>query len=51
MAPACWLWGEGLEKRQWPLLTLMPDTSVSLYTNGAFQAATPLLELRGSESE
>ena len=23
------LWGEGLEKGQWPLLTLMPDTSVS----------------------
>ena len=23
------LWGEGLEKRQWFLLALMPDTSVS----------------------
>ena len=23
------LWGEGLEKGQWPLVTLMPDTSVS----------------------
>ena len=23
------LWGKGLEKGQWPLLTLMPDTSAS----------------------
>ena len=30
MAPACQLCGgEGLEKGQWPLLALMPDTSVS----------------------
>ena len=30
MEPACWLYeGEGLEKGQWPLLALMPDTSVS----------------------
>ena len=46
------LCGEGLEKGQWPLLVLIPDTSVSpLYTTGAFQGATLVLELRGSESE
>ena len=27
----------GLEKGQWPLLTLMPDTSVSQYATGTFQ--------------
>ena len=31
MALVCWPWGEGLEKGQWPLLPLMPDTSVSPY--------------------
>ena len=25
------LWGEGLEKGQWPLITLMPDTLISPY--------------------
>ena len=45
------LWGDGLEKGQGPLLTSMPDTSFSLYATDAFQAATPVLELRGSESE
>ena len=25
------LWGKGLEKGQWPLLTLMPDTSVPFF--------------------
>ena len=32
MAPCCQLcalWGQGLEKGQWPLLTFMPDTSIS----------------------
>ena len=58
------LWGEGSEKGQRPLLAflsgrkLSPSScfdfryfSSSLYTTGAFQAATPVLELRGSESE
>ena len=32
MAPVCWLCGgESLEKGQWPLLTLMLDTSVPLF--------------------
>ena len=58
------LQGEGSEKGQWPppaflsgrkiyppVPTLMPDTSVPpcTYATGAFQAATPVLELRGSE--
>ena len=58
------LWGEGSEKGQWPLpvflsgIKLSPSSrldarhfSFSLYSTGAFQAATPVLELRGSESE
>ena len=58
------LWGEGSENGQWSLPTflsgrkLSPSScldathfSPSLYTPGAFQAATLLLELRGSESE
>ena len=58
------LWEEGTEKRQWPLPTflsgrkLSPSScldaryfSSSLCATGAFQAATPVLELRGSESE
>ena len=58
------LWGEGSEKDQWPLsafLTgrkLSPSScldarhfSSSLHVTGDFQAATPLLELRGNESE
>ena len=46
------LWVEGLENVQWPLLFLMPDTSISpsKYATCAFQAATPLLELRRSLS-
>ena len=55
---------EGSEKGHWPLPTfvsgkkLLPSFHLdarlftsSLYACGAFQAATPLLELRGSESE
>ena len=58
------LWGKDSEKGQWPLPTflsrrkLSPSSpldvrhfSVSLYTTGAFQVATLVLELRGSESE
>ena len=47
------LCGEGSEEGQWPLLTLMPDTSVSpwIHTTGAFQATTPALEFRGSKFE
>ena len=58
------LLGEGSEKRQWPLPAflsgrkLSPSSrlevtyfSFSLYATGAFQAATPMLELRVSESE
>ena len=54
MAPACLLCGSvvgGFRKGTWPLLTLMPDTSVSPSMPLDFQAATPVLELRGSESE
>ena len=43
------LWGEGLEKGQWPLFTLMSDASFSQYATGTSQAATPVLEFRGSE--
>ena len=56
--------GEGLEKGQWPLLTflsgrkLSPSSCIdatyftfSLFATGAFQAATLVLELRGSESK
>ena len=55
---------EGSEKGQWPLptflsgrklslaLALVPDTSVPPQcATGAFQAAIPVLELRGSESK
>ena len=58
------LWGEGSKKGQGPVpaflsaLALIPDTcldtrhfSLSLYATGAFQAAIPVLELRGDESE
>ena len=52
IAPACWLYGslwlgEGLEKGQRPLLAKMPHTPVALCVTGAFQAAVPVLELRG----
>ena len=58
------LLGEGSEKRQWPLPAFLSGRklslssrldarylSFSLYATGAFQAATLVLELRGSESE
>ena len=61
---AVWGRGDGSEKEQWPLPTFMsgrklspsscPDArhfSSSLYDTGAFQAATLVLELRGSKSE
>ena len=56
MVPACWLCGSvgpgGLEKGQWPLLALMPDTSIfTQNASGAFQGPIPVLELRGNESE
>ena len=38
------LWGEGLEKGQWPLLALMPDSSIS-------PDILLVLEFRGSGSE
>ena len=64
--PACSmaLWGISSEKGQWLLPAflsgrkLSPSSrlevtyfSFSLYATGAFQAATPMLELRVSESE
>ena len=58
------LWGEDSEKEQWPLTALMSwrklsprsrlDTrhfSSSLYASSAFQAAAPVLKLRGNEAE
>ena len=46
------LCGAGLEKGQWPLFALMPDTSVSpSMPLVPYQGATLVLELRGSESE
>ena len=58
------LWREGSENRQWPLPTslsgrkLSPSSCLdarhfrfSLCAPGAFQAATLVLELRGSKSE
>ena len=61
--PALWLCGRRVQKRYNglclpfclgkscpPAPTLMPDMSV-LYATGAFQAATPVLELRRSDSE
>ena len=57
MVPACQLCAGRTEKGQWslptslsPALTLMTDTSFSaLYATGAFQSATPVMELRGDE--
>ena len=59
---ACWK--EGSEKEQWPLPAILSERklfpsphlgarhfSSSLYATGAFQAATLVLEPRGSESE
>ena len=49
VAPVCQLCGgEGLEKKKWPVLALMPDTSVSPCIP---LVPFELLELRGSESE
>ena len=55
------LWGKGSEKGQWPFClgeSCSPSSCIdtrpfpfSLYATGAFQAATEMLELRGSESE
>ena len=58
------LWVEDSEKGQWPLPTVLSGGklslsshlharhfSSSLYAAGTFQAATPVLELRGSVSE
>ena len=57
-------WTEGSEKVQRPLLTFLSERQLStsshldarhfnfsLYVIGAFQAATPVLELRGNECE
>ena len=55
MAPACQLCGSvggGLRKGTMASAHLdAKDPSFSLYTTGVFQAATPVLELRGSKSE
>ena len=66
MVPACWLcwWEMGSEKGQWPLPDFLSERKLSpsscldaryfissLPATGAFQAATLVLELRGSESE
>ena len=58
------LWEEGSAKRQWPVPAILSGRKLSssscpnarhfrssLYATGAFQAATPVLELRGSEFE
>ena len=58
------LWGEGSEKGQWPLPAFLSGRKLSPsshldathfsftpYATGAFQAATLVLEFRGSESE
>ena len=58
------LCGEGSGKGQWPLPTFLSERklslssrldarhfSFSLYVTGAFQAATLVLDLKGSESE
>ena len=57
------LWGEGSEEEQWSLPSFLSRRklssqyclyarhfSSSLYATGAFQTATLVLELRGSES-
>ena len=54
MSPACWVWGAGSRFRKGMMASAHLDARhfcVSLYTNGAFQVAKPVLELRGSESE
>ena len=55
----CQIWYQragsvGARLRKGIIASTHPDArhfSLSLYTTGAFQAATPVLELRGSESE
>ena len=52
MAPAYWLSGERLSKGTMAFAHLNSrHFCLSLYTTGAFQAATLVLELRGNESE
>ena len=67
MAPTCRLCGSvggGLEEGQWPLLAFLSERkllssshldashpSSSLHATGAFQAATPVLELRRTAPE
>ena len=54
MTPACWLygfvtlWGEGKGTVASGHLNAR-HPRFSLYTTGAFQAVTPVLELRGSD--
>ena len=54
MAPACWLWSfvvEGPRKGTMASVSFNDrQFNLSLYATGAFQAATPVLELRGGES-
>ena len=51
-SPACWLCGGGLSKRTMASAHLdARHFSLSLNITGAFQATTPVLELRGNESE
>ena len=42
---------EGSKKGQWSAHLRAAHFILSLYTTGAFQAATPVVELRGSESQ
>ena len=52
MVPTCQLCGGGF--RKWTVASAHLDVrhfSFSLYITGAFQAATPVLKLRGTESE
>ena len=56
MAPAYWLCGGGGRGgvRKWTTASARSDArpfSFFLYTTGALQAATLVLELRGNESE
>ena len=54
MASACWVCVCGGGLRKGTIASVHLDArcfSFSLYTTGAFQVATPMLELRGSESE
>ena len=52
MAPACWLYGGRFRKGTVASAPLdARHFSFSLYATGAFQAATPVVELREGESE